>query len=94
LTGYTRLGWLGPPSANSSLVRLDTLGALTLPKEPNMPKTSESMLYVKIPTSTHRKARVRAIIDAVTLSQLVEAALEKYLTSKGTTETTPTTEAP
>ena len=84
----------GLPSVNSSLVELDTLEALTPPKEPRMPKPIESMLYVKIKTTTHRKARVRAILDAVTLSQLVEAALEKYLSGKATTESSPTPEVP
>ena len=57
-----------------------------------MPKPSESMLYVKIPTSTHRKARVRAIVEGVTLCKLVENALEKYLSSN--TITTPEKETP
>jgi hypothetical protein len=64
------------------------------PKEPRMPKTSESMLYVKIKTSTHRKARVRSIVDGITLCQLVEDALELYLSSKVTVESTPRMEAP
>lgn len=44
-----------------------------------MPKTSESMLYVKIKTSTHRKARIRALVEGFTLCKLVEDALEKYM---------------
>lgn len=59
-----------------------------------MSASKESMLYVRIPTSTHRKARVRSIIDAVTLSQLVEDALEQYLTGKATVESRSKPEEP
>jgi len=48
------------------------------------------MLYVKIRTKVHRKARVRAILDGVTLCKLVEVALEKYLS----VNPVPETEAP
>lgn len=56
-----------------------------------MPIAKESMLYVRIAASTHRKARVRAIVEGITLSKLVEDALEKYLPSANTT---PETETP
>ena len=78
------------PKANSPLVELDMLGALAPTKESTLPSPSESMLYVKIRTKVHRKARVRAILDGVTLCKLVEVALEKYLS----VNPVPETEAP
>ena len=39
------------------------MGALAPTKESTLRKPSESMLYVKIRTNVHRKARVRAILN-------------------------------
>jgi len=63
------------------------MGALAPTKESTLRKPSESMLYVKIRTNVHRKARVRAILNGVTLCKLVEDALEKYLSGNPATET-------
>lgn len=46
----------------------------------------KSTVYVRIPTPLHRKARIRALTDGVTLAKLIEFALELYLVASRTTD--------
>ena len=48
-------------------------------KEPKMIATNKSTIYVRIPSTLHRRARMRALGDGVTLATLIESALVKYL---------------
>jgi predicted HicB family RNase H-like nuclease len=47
-----------------------------------MSKDTKSVLYVRIISETHRRARVRALTDGLTLAAVVEAALAQYLATE------------
>lgn len=56
-------------------------------RELDMIKEDKSTIYVRIPSTLHRRARIRALNDGITLAKLIEVTLESYLV-----ESTPSVE--
>ena len=45
----------------------------------NEQEPSKATIYVRIPSQLHRRARVQALNEGITMAQLIEAALVQYL---------------
>jgi hypothetical protein len=68
-----------PLKVNDPFIDFGFVGPLKPSKELSMIATNKSIIYVRIPSTLHRRARIRALNDGITLAKLIELALESYL---------------